>query len=83
VHLYVLNRTTGQPAAVDEAKISASLPSASIGPLRFASTKAGPGHYIAAGAAFPIPGTWTLRVDVRRGEFDEWSTTIQTPIRKG
>jgi copper transport protein len=82
VHLYILNRTTGQPAEVAEAKISASLSSASIGPLRFTSTKAGPGHYIASGATFPIPGAWTLRVDVRRGEFDEWSTVVQTPIRK-
>jgi copper transport protein len=82
VHLYVLNRTTGQPAAVAEAKVSATLPAASIGPLRFVTTKAGPGHYIATGATFPITGAWTLRVDVRRGEFDEWSTTVQTPIRK-
>ncbi len=82
VHLYILNRTTGQPAAVSEANVSATLPAASIGPLRFESTKAGPGHYIASGATFPIPGAWTLRVAVRRGEFDEWSTTVQTPIRK-
>ncbi len=83
MHLYLLNRTTGQPASVDEARVSASLPEEGIGPLQLTSTPGGPGHYILSGAIFPIAGTWTFRIDVRRGDFDEWSVSIPAPIRKG
>ena len=81
VHLYVLEQN-GQPASVDEAQVSASLPPASIGPLRFRAVPAGPGHYVVTDASFPLAGTWQLRVDVRQGEFDSWSTTNEIPIRK-
>ncbi len=81
IHLYLLDRE-GQPATVAEARILASLPSASIGPLHLKSTSAGPGHYIVTGASFPIAGVWKLRVEVRRGDFDQWSTTVPVSIRK-
>ncbi len=81
VHLYVLEQN-GQPATVDEAQVSASLPAASIGPLRFRAVPAGPGHYVVTDASFPLAGAWQLQVDVRRGEFDSWSTTSDIPIRK-
>jgi copper transport protein len=83
LHVYLLDRTTGQPTAVDEVRISASLLAARIGPLRLDPTVAGPGHYLVPGATFPLAGAWTIRLDVRRGEFDEWSASVPIPIRKG
>jgi copper transport protein len=81
MHLYLLDRS-GQPAAVAETRVAASLPAASLGPLRLTTVKAGPGHYVVPAATFPLPGAWTLAVDVRRGDFDLWSTTLQLSIRK-
>ncbi len=81
IHLYLLDRS-GRPAPVAEARVSAALPSAAIGPLRLDARKAGPGHYIVAGAVLAIPGDWRITVTVRRGEFDEWQQTTTTPIRK-
>jgi copper transport protein len=81
MHLYLLQQS-GQPAAVDEARVAASLPAASIGPLRLRPVKAGPGHYVVPKAAFPFAGAWELGVDVRRGEFDSWSTYVTIDIRK-
>jgi copper transport protein len=81
VHLYLLQRS-GQPAAVDEARVSASLPSASIGRLRMTPVVAGPGHFVVPKASFPFAGLWRLRVDVREGDFDQWTVELQIPIRK-
>jgi copper transport protein len=82
IHLYLLDHSTGQPANVDEIDVSASLPAAGVGPLRLEAVPAGPGHAIVTGATFPLVGDWRLRVDVRRGDFDQWSTTSTVPIRK-
>ena len=82
IHLYLLNRSTGQPVNVDETRVSASLPAAGIGPLRFTATPAGPGHAVVTGASFPLGGLWRILVEVRQGDFDEWSTTLNIPIRK-
>jgi hypothetical protein len=30
----------------------------------------------------PLPGDWRVQVAVREGEFDEWSTSFDIPIRK-
>ena len=81
VHLYLLEQN-GQPASVDEATVSASLPSRHIGPLHLRASQAGPGHYVVLGAAFPIAGSWQLMVEARRGDFDSYSTSLSVPIRK-
>jgi len=80
IHLYLLD-STGQLAAVDEMELSATLPAVDIGPLRFKSTPAGHGHVITT-AALPLAGDWKLQLDVRKGEFDQWSTLVDLPIRK-
>ncbi len=82
IHLYLLDRT-GRPAKVAEASVAASYPAASIGPLHFRSHPAGPGHYIVPVARLPLAGDWRIAVTARRGEFDEWTGVITTPIRKG
>jgi copper transport protein len=82
IHLHLLDHSTGQPAVVDEVRVAASLPAASLGPLRLRAVPAGPGQAVVTAATFPLVGDWRLRVDVRKGEFDQWSTTVTTPIRK-
>jgi copper transport protein len=80
VHFTLLD-STGQLAAVDEIKLSATLPAVAVGPLPLKSTPAGPGHVIAI-ARLPLAGDWQLEIAVRKGEFDQWSTVVQLPIRK-
>ena len=82
VHIYVLNHLTGQPAKVAEIRLGASLPAAGIGPIRLQAVTAGPGHVVVPRATFPLAGAWTLRLDIRRGEFDQKSTQVTVPIRK-
>jgi copper transport protein len=73
---------SGRPARVDEAEVSASYPAAGIGPLQLEAHPAGPGHFIVHSARLPFAGDWRFDVAVRRGDFDEWSTTAITSIRK-
>ena len=83
VHVYVLDPANGQPAPVAEIAVSATLPSAGVGPLRFEATPAGPGHVVVPAAEFPLGGDWDLSiVDVRRGEFQESSSINRVTIRK-
>jgi copper transport protein len=81
VHLYLLAEN-GQPTEVDEATLEARLPSKGIGPLRLVANRAGPGHYVVTGTAFPIAGDWQLLVEARRGDFDLYDTRLSIPIRK-
>jgi copper transport protein len=82
IHMYLLNRN-GQPADVAEAKLSASLPSQQIGPLRFPARRLAPGHYAVYGADLALPGDWQLRLEVRRGQFQSLQRTLSIPIRGG
>ena len=80
VHVYLLDRT-GALAHVDEVALSATLPEVDVGPLEFDATPAGHGH-AAAVAELPLPGTWRLQLDVRKGEFDQWSVVLDIPIER-
>jgi copper transport protein len=62
-------------------RLSATLPDLDVGPLELELRPAGPGH--ATGTAeLPLPGDWKLQLDARKGEFDQWSTVLDIPIRK-
>ena len=80
VHIYIL-ASNGQPAEVDEITVAARLPSADVGPLDLRLTPAGPGH-VTGVSELPLPGAWSFRLGVRKGEFSEWSTVFDIPIRK-
>jgi copper transport protein len=82
IHLYFFTQQ-GVPANVAEAKLSGTLPSKNLGPIRFALQKIVPSHYTMTGAVFPIDGDWQLRIDARRGEFQSSSQTVSAQIRKG
>ena len=81
IHLTLLDRS-GRLARVSEASVSAAYPAAELGPLELKVVPGGPGHYIVPSARLPFAGDWRIEVTVRRGEFDQWSTTAITPIRK-
>jgi copper transport protein len=82
IHMYLLN-AHGQPADVAEAKLSASLPSRQIGPLRFTMRHLAPGHYVVYGANLALAGDWHLHLEARRGEFQALETTLSIPVREG
>ena len=74
---------SGRTANLDEVRMSASLLERRIEQLRFEARPAGRGRWGVARAVFPASGDWKLRVDVRRGEFDEWTATFDVPISSG
>ena len=82
MHLYFSNKV-GNLAGVAGAKISASLPSKNLGPLRFQLLKVVPSHYTITGAVFPLDGDWQVTIEARRGQFQSLTTTVSVPIRAG
>jgi copper transport protein len=81
IHLYLTDRS-GRPADVDELRLSASLPSKDVGPLRYPAHPLAPGHYAVHGAHLALAGDWQLRIEARRGEFEALTGTVSIPIRK-
>jgi copper transport protein len=81
IHLY-LTGPDGRPTGVDEARVAASLPSRRLGPIRMHAHRAGPGHYLVPDADLTLAGTWTLRIDLRVGEFEALTKSVSVPIRK-
>lgn len=77
MHLVVLDRR-GMPREVPEVKAELSLKSRSVGSLPVELRSLGAGHYVAAGAALPIPGTWELAVTVRTTDVDQ--DTVRIPV---
>ena len=43
--------------------------------------RAGPGHYVAQQATLPTPGDWTLRIEARVSDFDQYTTQLEVPVR--
>ena len=83
IHLYFFQQGTGFPASVDAVKLSATLPSQNIGPLRIPLTKIVPSHYTTSAAVFPQPGDWQVTIEARRGQFEALTQTVTVPIREG
>ena len=82
IHLYFF-KTTGQPANVDDAKLSATLPSKSLGPLRIPLTRIVPSHYTTSAGVFPEAGDWQVTFEIRKGQFQSFTQTVTVPIREG
>ena len=82
MHFYLINAKDGsQFNGSKEFDVSMSLPSKNIGPLQADPRKAGPGHYVVLGASFVPGGKWKVQVVDRVSEFDEYTTTVDVPIR--
>jgi copper transport protein len=80
IHISPTDRS-GRPVDVDELRLSASLPSRALGPLRFPAHPLAPGHYAVHGAQLALAGDWQLRIDARRGEFEALTGKVSIPIR--
>ena len=83
VHLYFFKPKSGFPANVDDAKLSATLPSRNLGPLRIPLQRIVPSHYTTSAAVFPEPGDWQMTIEVRKGAFNSYTQTVTVPIREG
>ncbi|HEV3408390.1 MAG TPA: CopD family protein [Gaiellaceae bacterium] len=64
-----------------DVRISATLASKEIGPLRFEARPAGHTGFVVPNAQLSPAGDWQLRIEARRGEFDLLTATVSVPIR--
>jgi copper transport protein len=83
IHLYFYKPKSGFPGNVDDARLSATLPSKSLGPLRIPLTRIVPSHYTTPAGVFPEAGDWQVAIEVRRGQFQAFTQTVTVPIREG
>jgi len=82
IHVYLFDANTGaQFTATRELTVTASLPAKAIGPLSLQPTISGPGHYTLASADLSPGGTWAITLVDRVSEFDEYTRTVNVPIR--
>ncbi len=79
MHVY-LSSPSGGLDRPDEITVTASLPSANLGPLDIETVPAGPNHVIATDMNLPVAGLWTFDVTARFGEFDQVVFTVQIPV---
>jgi copper transport protein len=67
----------------DEVRVSATLRSKDIGPLRYrARPGMEPGAYVVKRANLSPAGDWEVKVEARRGEFDLYTDTVEVPIEE-
>ncbi len=83
IHLYFFEPKRGFPASVDDAKLSVTLPSRGLGPLRIPLQRIVPSHYTTSSGVFPEPGDWQATIEVRKGAFNSYTQTVTVPIREG
>jgi copper transport protein len=82
VHMYLIEAKDGtQYTGTKELTVTARLPAKGIGPLALHPTLAGPGHYILSSAVLSPGGTWEIEIVDRVSEFEEYSRTVDVPIR--
>ncbi len=82
IHLYLINAKDGsQFTATKELHVTASLPSKGIGPLPLQANVSGPGHYTLNAAELSPGGTWKIQLTDRISAFDEYTKTVNVPIR--
>jgi copper transport protein len=81
IHVYLFDARSGAPfAKVEQLQASAALPEMSIS-LPLEPQLAGPGHYTIPGALLSASGDWRITLTVRVSAFDEYTKTIEVPVR--
>ncbi len=81
-HIYLIDAKTGsQFTATKELTVAARLPAKGIGPLPLKANLAGPGHYVLSGAVLSPGGSWQIELTDRVSEFEQYSRTVNVPIR--
>jgi hypothetical protein len=67
------------PVAV---RIAATLERERIGPLRTTLRHTAHPTFVGRDVVFPIPGVWSLRLEVRRDRFGLFTTTVPVRIER-
>lgn len=81
IHIYLFNAKSGAPfAKVKQFEASAKLPEKNIS-LPLEPQLAGPGHYVISSALLSAGGEWQITVTVRVSAFDEYTKTIEVPVK--
>ena len=74
---------TGQPINVaNSMSIEFSQPSAGLEPITRQVPASEPGVFVIQGNELSIPGTWTVTIAVRTGDFTEQRTSFEVPVRR-
>jgi copper transport protein len=74
---------TGQPINVaNSMSIEFSQPSAGLEPITRQVPASEPGVFVIQGNELSIPGTWTITIAVRTGDFTEQRTSFEVPVRR-
>ena len=79
--MHVTVTPTAAQTTISEIKVTISLPAADLGPIEIPTQNLTANHVTTSDAQFPTPGTWTVTVAVRYGEFDSQTTTAEVLIR--
>jgi copper transport protein len=81
IHVYLFDAKSGAPfAKVKQFEATASLPEKGIS-LPLEPQLSGPGHYTIPSAFLTASGDWRIALTVRVSAFDEYTKTIEVPIR--
>ncbi len=82
IHIYLFDASSGrQFTGAKEVDVTATMPDKRIGPLTLQPQKSGPGHYTVPGAFLNVAGDWKIQTTLRVSAFDEYTKTIEVPIR--
>ena len=74
---------TGQPINVaNSMSIEFSQPSAGLEPITRQVPASEAGVFVIQGNELSIPGTWTITIAVRTGDFTEQRTSFEVPVRR-
>ena len=74
---------TGQPLNVaNSMSIEFSQPAIGLEPLTRQVPATEPGVFVIQGNEFSVPGTWTVTIAVRTGDFSEQRTSFEVPVRR-
>ena len=74
---------TGQPINVaNSMSIEFSQPSVGLEPITRQVPASEPGVFVIQGNELSIPGTWTITIAVRTGDFTEQRTSFEVPVRR-
>lgn len=74
---------TGQPLNVaNTMSIEFSQPSAGLEPITRQVPASEPGVFVIQGNELSIPGTWTITIAVRTGDFTEQRTSFEVPVHR-
>jgi copper transport protein len=81
IHIYFFDAKSGAPfAKIKQFTATASLPEKNIS-LPLEPQLSGPGHYTIPSAFLNASGEWRIALTVRVSAFDEYTKTVEVPIR--